>query len=254
MKLSEGMNHPEIIAPKERIILALDVDNAFQALQIVQKLNGHVGAFKVGLELVNAAGIGILEKLRDAGADRIFYDCKLHDIPNTVGGAMKAIARHGLWMTNLHASGGKRMIAAAVKALNESSLEAGVAPPILLGVTLLTSLTEEELHTELLVPQGASDYVVSMAKLVQEAGGNGVVSSPHEIEAVRAVCGPGFKIVTPGVRPKGVDAGDQRRTMTPREAVARGADYLVIGRAISGAEDPVAATSAIAQEIASALL
>ena len=251
--MSDGSNPELNVDPRERIILALDVDNAFKAIQIVGKLVGQVGAFKVGLELVNAAGIGILEKLKDAGADRIFYDCKVHDIPNTVAGAMRSIARHGLWMTNLHASGGSRMISAAAKALTESSLEAGIQPPILLGVTLLTSLTAEELRDEMHVELGTSEYVVAMAKLVQSAGGNGVVASPHEIEAVRAACGSSFKIVTPGVRPKGVDAGDQRRTMTPGEAVALGADYLVIGRAITAAPDPIAATAAIAEEIASAI-
>jgi orotidine-5'-phosphate decarboxylase len=234
---------------RERLILALDVDNAFEAIRMVRQLSGHVGAFKVGLELVNAAGIGVLEKLRESGASRLFYDCKLHDIPNTVAGAMRAIGRQDLWMVNVHAAGGSRMIADAARALADSAGEAGLTPPILLGVTLLTSISQDELHNELHCRLTTTDYVVAMARLAQEAGGQGVVASPHEIEVVREACGDGFLIVTPGVRPVGVDAGDQRRTMTPGEAVRRGADYLVIGRAVTAADDPVAAAERIVAEI-----
>lgn len=238
--------------PRERIILAVDVDSAERAVRMVEQLRDDVGAFKVGLELVNAAGIGVFERLKQAGAQRIFYDCKLHDIPNTVAGAMRAIARHGLWMTNLHACGGGRMIAAAASALTESSAEAGIAPPILLGVALLTSLSDEELAAELHVPLSTKDYVAAMARLAQASGANGVVASPHEIEVVRKACGPDFVIVTPGVRPAGVESGDQRRVMTPGEAVRRGAHYLVIGRAITGAEKPAEAARRIAEEIETA--
>jgi orotidine-5'-phosphate decarboxylase len=236
--------------PKERLILALDVDNAFEAIKLVRQLSDHVGAYKVGLELVNSAGIGIFEKLRESGASRIFYDCKLHDIPNTVAGAMRAIARHDLWMVNLHACGGSRMICDAARALADSAGEAGLKPPLLLGVTLLTSLSEDELKDELHVRLDAEDYVTAMARLVQSSGGQGVVASPLEIEAVRDACGDDFLIVTPGVRPAGVAAGDQRRTMTPGEAIRRGADYLVIGRAVTAADDPVAAAERIVAEVA----
>lgn len=238
--------------PKERIIVAVDVDSAERAVRMVEALRGEVGAFKVGLELVNAAGLDIFDKLTAAGAERIFYDCKVHDIPNTVAGAMRAIGRRGLWMTNLHASGGGRMIAAAANALKESASAAGVEPPILLGVTLLTSLSEEELAVELHVPLAPKDYVASLARLVKASGGDGVVASPHEIEVVRAACGPDFLIVTPGVRPAGSDAGDQRRVLTPGEAVRRGADYLVLGRAITAAENQRDAARRIAEEIATA--
>jgi orotidine-5'-phosphate decarboxylase len=234
---------------KERLILALDVDTADEGVRLAEVLGAHVGAFKVGLELVNSAGIGILSRLKAAGASRLFYDCKVHDIPNTVAGAMRAIARQEVWMTNLHASGGARMIRAASDALCETSAMLGVAPPILLGVTLLTSLSETELRDELRVPLTPQEYVVAMARQVQTSGGNGVVASPQEIEAVREACGKGFLIVTPGVRPAGVDSGDQRRTMTPGEAVRRGADYLVIGRAVTAAADPVAAAERILEEI-----
>lgn len=235
--------------PRDRIIVAVDVDSAEKAVRLVEALRADVGAFKVGLELVNAAGLDIFDQLAAAGAGRIFYDCKVHDIPNTVAGAMRAIGRRGLWMTNLHASGGGRMIAAAASALKDGAAAAGVSPPLLLGVTLLTSISEEELGAELHVPLEPKEYVARMARLVQASGGDGVVASPHEIEVVREACGPDFLIVTPGVRPAGADAGDQRRVMTPGEAVRRGADYIVVGRAITGATNPADAARRIADEI-----
>jgi orotidine-5'-phosphate decarboxylase len=238
--------------PRERLILALDVDNAFEAIRLTRQLSGYVGAFKVGLELVNNAGIGVLEKLKDSGASRIFYDCKLHDIPNTVAGAMRAIGRQDLWMVNVHAAGGSRMIADAARALADSAGDAGLKPPILLGVTLLTSISQDELHDELHSRLSTTEYVEAMARLVHSSGGQGVVASPHEIEVIRAACGDDFLIVTPGVRPAGVASGDQRRTMTPGEAVRLGADYLVVGRAITAAADPVAAAEAIVAEVAAA--
>jgi len=231
--------------PRDRLILPLDVDNADSALRLVETLNPHVGAFKVGLELVNAAGTAIFQQLRDAGAERIFYDAKFHDIPNTVAGAARAAARHGLWMINVHAAGGSRMICAAATALRES----GSIPPMLIGVTLLTSIAPDEMRDELQIPLKPTDYVASLASMVKESGGQGVVASPHEIESVRESCGPDFVIVSPGVRPKGADSGDQRRTMTPGEAVRLGADYLVIGRPITAAPNPVESVSRILNEI-----
>ena len=237
------------LEPRERLILALDVQTADEAIRLAESLQPYVGAFKVGLELVHVAGLSIFEKLRSVGVTRIFYDCKLHDIPNTVGGAMRSIAGHGLWMTNVHAAGGSRMMRAAAKSLAEGSN--GTAP-ILLGVTVLTSLGAEELNEELCVPMTPEQYVVHLAQLAQLSGTNGVVASPLEIEAIRAACGSEFIIVTPGVRPAGADAGDQRRTMTPGEAVKRGADYLVIGRAVTAAADPISAARAIEDEVAQA--
>lgn len=235
--------------PKERVILALDVESAEQAARLVEQLKDDVGAFKVGLELFHAAGPAVFERLRNAGAARIFYDCKLHDIPNTVAGAMRAIARHNLWMVNVHAAGGARMVHAAATALAETAQHLGVRPPLLLGVTLLTSLSPEELADELRVHLPVVEYVCSLARLTQTAGGQGVVASPWEIEAVREACGPDFLIVTPGVRPAGVDAGDQRRTMTPGEALRRGADMLVVGRAVTTAQNPREAAKRLLGEI-----
>ena len=232
--------------PRERLILALDVESADYALRLVETLNPHVGACKVGLELVNSVGPAIFQQVHDAGAERIFYDAKLHDIPNTVAGGARAAARNGLWMINVHAAGGSRMICAAATALRES----GQDPPLLIGVTLLTSIAPAELKEELRIPLEPAEYVVSLAKLVKESGGQGVVASPHEITAIREACGPDFVIVTPGVRPTGSESADQRRTMTPRQALRLGADYLVIGRPITQAADPVDAAKRILDEIA----
>lgn len=237
----------------EKIILPLDVDNAEAAVALVGKLRGHVGAFKVGLELVNATGPDIFDRLREAGADKLFYDCKLHDIPNTVAGASRCIAKHGLWMMNVHASGGSRMIAAAVSAMREVWFSSGIKPPTLLAVTLLTSISPEELAGELRVPLAPDEYVAALARMACDAGAQGVVASPREIEVIRRECGPGFLIITPGVRPAGSGDSDQRRTMTPGEAMRLGANYLVIGRPITAAPDPAGAADAIAQEIASAI-
>ncbi len=233
----------------ERIIVPLDVPSSSEALDLVGRLKGHVGAFKVGLELVHVAGLGVFDDLRAAGAERIFYDCKLHDIPNTVAGAARAIAGMGVWMFNVHASGGARMVAAARQALTERCAERSHPSPVLLGVTLLTSLSAAELATELRVDLGPRDYVALLARMALANGCDGVVCSPHEIAAVRSRSGPEAIVVTPGVRPLWAEAGDQRRVMTPREAVAAGADYLVIGRPITRATDPAEAADRIAAEI-----
>lgn len=244
----------------ERIIVPLDVPAISEAQNLVRALRGHVGAFKVGLELVHVAGLGVFDQLRAEGADRVFYDCKLHDIPNTVAGAARAIAGMGLWMFNVHAAGGSRMIAAARRAIGErpvdqrSALGSQPTPrlPLLLGVTLLTSLGAEELAAEMRVDVGPRDYVAVLAEMAVTHGCDGVVCSPHEIQDVRARCGSEPIIVTPGVRPSWATTDDQRRVMTPADAVGAGADYLVIGRPITRATDPAAAADRIADEIRNA--
>ena len=234
---------------KDRVIVALDVDNAERAVQLVRFLRGEVGAFKVGLELVNAAGLGVFEEIRAAGASRTFYDCKFHDIPNTVAGAARAAARLGVWMFNVHCSGGVAMMKAAKDAAWQETALLGIEPPKVIGVTVLTSIDQQVLSDEMRVSGTVADQVVHLARLAKEAGLDGVVASPHEIELIRAACGPDFLIITPGVRPAGADAGDQKRVMTPREAIEKGADYLVIGRPITKADDPRAAARAIATEM-----
>jgi len=235
---------------KDKIVLPLDVDSAEKAVELATLLKDDVGAFKVGLELINSAGFGVFDEIRRVGAEQIFYDCKFHDIPNTVAGASRAAAKLGVWMFNVHCAGGFAMMKAAKDAAMETAGRLGKAQPLVIGVTVLTSIDKATLNDDLRVAGTVADQVVHFAKLAREAGLDGVVASPHEIELIRAACGEGFLIVTPGVRPTGADIGDQKRVMTPSEAVSKGADYLVIGRPITGANDPKAAAQAIAEEIA----
>ncbi|MGI6295455.1 MAG: orotidine-5'-phosphate decarboxylase [Armatimonadota bacterium] len=228
------------------IILPLDVDSTEKAVAMVELLKDDVAAFKVGLELINTAGFGVFERIKQAGARQIFYDCKFHDIPNTVAGACRGAAALGVWMINVHCTGGLAMMKAAKEASVEQSARLGVQTPLVIGVTMLTSIDQATLNNEIRVPGTVADEVVHLAKLAKEAGLDGVVASPHEIELIREACGPRFVIVTPGVRPAGADIGDQKRVMPPAEAVAKGADYLVIGRPITKADDPRAAAQAIA--------
>lgn len=234
---------------KDKIVLPLDVGSAEKAVELAKLLRDDVGAFKVGLELINSAGFGVFDEIRRVGAEKIFYDCKFHDIPNTVAGASRAAAKLGVWMFNVHCAGGFAMMKAAKDAAVETAGRLGKAQPLVIGVTVLTSIDQATLNDDLRVAGTVADQVVHFAKLAREAGLDGVVASPHEIELIRAACGEGFLIVTPGVRPAGADIGDQKRVMTPSEAVAKGADYLVIGRPITGADDPKAAAQAIAEEM-----
>ncbi len=238
---------------KDRLICALDVDNAYRALQLVGQLKESVGVFKVGLELVTAAGIQIIEKLRDVGAERIFFDAKLHDIPNTVAGAMRGVVRQEVWGVTVHASGGREMLRAAVASACQEAETSGLPRPRVLAVTLLTSLTREMLKAELRVDIPLTEYVCAMAQMAQEMGCDGVVTSPHEIETIRAaIPDPNFLVITPGVRPLGAEMGDQARVLTPTDAIQRGASLLVIGRPIVAAPDPAAAARQIVAEIAAA--
>lgn len=231
--------------PGERIIVALDVPELDAALDLAERLAPVVGAVKVGLELFNAEGPRALTALAATGA-RVFYDAKLHDIPNTVAGALRAALAWRPWMINVHASGGSAMLRAAAEAAGS----AGEHRPLVIAVTLLTSLSPEQVRDELGVARPASEQVVALARLAQDSGLDGVVASPLEAAAIRAACGPAFVIVTPGVRPAGAALGDQQRAATPRAARAAGADYLVVGRPITAAEDPVAAARMIAEELA----
>lgn len=231
------------LTPRERIIVALDVPTADEALALAERVGEHVGAFKVGLELINAAGFEVLRELNRRG--RVFYDAKFHDIPNTVAGAMRAVGGLGLWMVNVHASGGSAMLRAASDAVAEADPR-----PLVIAVTVLTSIDAATLREELGVDAEPVKQVVRLAKLAQKAGLDGVVASPLEAAAIRQQCGPEFVIVTPGVRPRWAATGDQRRVTTPAEAVANGADYLVIGRPITAADDPAAAARRILEELA----
>lgn len=237
------------MSTKNKIILALDVSSESEAVNLVRELNDYVGAFKVGLELFNSTGPQIFDSLRKAGAEKIFYDCKFHDIPNTVASATRAAVRMGIWMLNVHASGGSAMMRAAVEAAKDEAHRLGVEAPMIIGVTVLTSISAQVLHEELSIPMLLENHVTHLAVLAQSSGLAGVVASPHEIIPVKAACGPEFIVVTPGVRPKWAAANDQVRIMTPGEALKNGADYLVIGRAITAAKDRQKAAELILSEI-----
>jgi orotidine-5'-phosphate decarboxylase len=230
-----------------RILVALDVDSRAKALALADTLRGSVAGFKIGKQLFTAEGPDIVRALTARG-DRVFLDLKFHDIPNTVAGAVTSAAATGAWMVNVHASGGTAMMRAAAAAARAAADKSGGTRPLVIGVTVLTSMNEAGL-AEVGTSRPVLDQVVHLALLAKSAGLDGVVASPQEIAAIRQACGPDFQIVTPGIRPAG-QAGkdDQARTLTPVEAVAEGATYLVIGRPITGAADPRAAAEGIAAE------
>jgi orotidine-5'-phosphate decarboxylase len=230
--------------PQERILVALDVDSVDDALRLTRLLAGKVGGFKVGLELVNAVGFDIFTQLQDAGAERIFYDAKFHDIPNTVAGAVRAAAKRGVWMVNVHASGGTAMLQAAREVAQSAEV-----PPLLIAVTVLTSIDDTTLNQDLRTPGTVAEQVAHLAQVSESAGVDGVVASPQEVALIRQVCQPSFLTVIPGIRPAGVAAHDQKRIATPQAAVEAGADYLVIGRAITQSPDPAHAVATIVHEL-----
>lgn len=226
------------------VIVALDYPDAAPARGFVARLEPGSCRLKVGKELFVAAGPGFVSELVDGGHE-VFLDLKFHDIPNTVAQACKAAARLGVWMTNVHACGGPRMLEAAREALDAASGRR----PLLIAVTVLTSMGDAELQA-IGIHTSAVDQVMRLARLTRESGLDGVVCSAREAAALRQAMGPGFALVTPGIRPAGAEAGDQTRILTPAQALAAGADYLVVGRPITQAADPMAALMAINQEIA----
>ncbi|MGE0361629.1 MAG: orotidine-5'-phosphate decarboxylase [Vicinamibacterales bacterium] len=229
------------------ILVALDVPDAARALALADRLRGAVGGFKIGKQLFTAEGPAIVRTLAERG-DRVFLDLKFHDIPNTVAGAVGAAVATGAWMVNVHCSGGSAMMRAAADAAATAAAKAGMTRPLVIGVTVLTSLDAAAL-AEVGVSRPLMDQVVALARLAQAAGLDGVVASPLETAAIRAACGP-FAIVTPGIRAAAESgADDQARTMSAAEAIRAGATYLVIGRPITGAPDPRAAADLIANQL-----
>ena len=232
-----------------RVILALDVYSVKTAEQAVARLKNHVAAFKIGFELFVAAGPDVVRAVQGMGG-RVFLDLKFHDIPNTAAQAARVAVRMGVDFFDLHASGGRAMMSAVKKAVDEEALAAGAVKPVILGVTVLTSLTEKDLREDLNCRNAPEAQVVSLARLAESCGLGGVVASPREVPAIRSAVGREFVIVTPGVRPSWAGADDQQRVATPAEAVKSGADYLVIGRPILKAADPVEAAIRINEELA----
>jgi orotidine-5'-phosphate decarboxylase len=236
--------------PKERIILALDINDPGEALNLVERFKEHIEIFKVGSELFTAAGPGIIEEIHLRGK-RVFLDMKYHDIPTTVQKTALTVARLGVFMFNIHTMGGLEMMKRTAQALAEFSLKKNIQRPRVLGVTVLTSIGQNILRDELGIDRSINSYVKYLARLALKAGLDGVVISPQEVEIIRADCGRGFLIVTPGIRPLWSQPDDQRRTMTPREAIIKGADYIILGRAIMSQPDPINALKRIEKEIAS---
>ncbi len=230
---------------KNKIIFALDVDKLSEIDRWAELLADKVGMFKVGKELFTSAGPAAVEAVKRHGGE-VFLDLKYHDIPNTVAQAMLAAGRLGVKLANLHALGGPEMMEQAATAVRKQFTDAG--RPRLLAVTILTSSTQETLQA-VGIALPVEQMVVRLARLAKQSGMDGVVASPLEIQAIRAACGPDFLIVTPGVRPAFAAVDDQKRIMTPAEAVKAGADYLVIGRPIAKAVDPVQAADLIVDEI-----
>jgi len=237
--------------PKERLIVALDVEGLAQAESLLDRLQGVVGTYKIGSQLFTASGPAAVELLQKRGCS-VFLDLKFHDIPNTVAGAVREAARLGVSMLNVHASGGTAMLKAAAEAAREAAREFNIAKPLCLAVTVLTSLDRALLQRELGVAVSVEGHVLHLAGLAKAAGLDGSVCSPQEIRTVRNALGREWIIVTPGVRPTGSGADDQVRVATPEAAISAGADYLVVGRPITGAPEPAAAAIAILKAMARA--
>jgi len=233
-----------------RLIVALDVATLREAADLGRRLAPHVAAVKIGSQLFTAEGPRAVVAMRELDL-RVFLDLKFHDIPNTVAGAVAAACSLGVWMVNVHGSGGPAMLQAAARAA-AAAADGGsgvTGRPLVLGVTVLTSLDEATFRETLGTTRTLGEQVQHLARECRAAGLDGVVASPHEITDIRQACGPNFLIVTPGVRPAEADRGDQRRVMTPEEAIRAGADYVVVGRPILAAKAPAEAARRIAEEL-----
>lgn len=234
----------------DKLLVALDVESAARALHLATELGGVVGGVKVGSRLFTLEGPALVRRLVEAG-HRVFLDLKFHDIPNQVSQAVEAAVQTGAWMINVHASGGVPMMQAAARSGRDTAARLGRPAPVLIAVTVLTSMDEPTLR-RMGVERPMPDHVLALARLTREAGLDGVVASPQETAAIRQACGPDFAIVTPGIR--GASAGaqqdDQARTMSPGGAVRAGASFIVVGRPIVAAPDPRAAAEAIVRELA----
>jgi orotidine-5'-phosphate decarboxylase len=232
----------------DKLFVALDVDSAQEALDLVDKLYAYIQMFKIGSKLFTAAGPDLVREIvaRDA---KVFLDLKFHDIPNTVAAAAVEAARLGVFLFTVHAAGGKKMMSRAIEAASEAAVKSGKRRPLIVGVTVLTS-ADQALLQDTGVARSLDEQVAGLAQLADTAGLDGVVASPHEVRLIRTtIRRPDFLIVTPGVRPTGGSADDQSRVMTPAEAVKAGADFLVVGRSIITAADPVASTRQILEQI-----
>jgi len=237
--------------PNDKLILALDVPEHNYAVELVDKFKDYISIFKVGLELFTVSGPSIIDDIHNRGRN-VFLDLKFHDIPNTVSRAGIAAARLGVFMFNVHASGGFEMMRKCRDEVVNICLKENLNRPRMLGVTVLTSMSKEVLRDEIGIQHSLNTHVRHLAGLALKAGLDGVVASGHEAALVRSHCGRGFLIVTPGIRTSWTPPDDQMRTMTPRQAIREGADYIVMGRAILNQGDPIKSIETITSEIAAA--
>ncbi|MFQ5681650.1 MAG: orotidine-5'-phosphate decarboxylase [Candidatus Binatia bacterium] len=232
---------------RERLILALDLDDLERMKSLVSRLAGKVGMFKVGKQLFTCAGPSAVRLIQDMGGE-VFLDLKFHDIPTTVAKAAIEATRLGVKMFNVHASGSLEMMRLTVREVRRVCRQEALRRPIMLAVTVLTSLNKSDLE-KVGVDREVADQVARLATLSREAGMDGVVAAPHEVAGIRASCGHRFIIVSPGIRPSKKKRDDQKRVMTPREAIRAGVDYIVVGRSILEAKDPLRAAQAMVSEM-----
>ncbi len=237
---------------RDRIILALDVDDLDEAKKLVIELKDYVGYFKVGLQLFTSCGLMAIKMITDNGA-KVYCDLKFHDIPNTVSHACSNLIKHNVDFFNLHLQGGSKMITQAVKTSKETARSLDIESPTILGVSLLSSFGQRTLTEELCVGKQIEDYIMSLAKIAKEGGLNGIVAGASEAKKIRQELGEDFIILCPATRPTWAAVNDQVRVDTPTEAIKAGVSYLVIGRPITAADDKVAAAKLIIDEINSAL-
>lgn len=243
------MQSPSAVrSAKDRLIVALDVPDVDEAKRLAEQLAEHVGMFKIGLELYAKHGPALFDAISEYGRP-IFFDCKFHDIPNTVARASRQLIGKGIYMFNVHASGGATMMKTTAAAVREQAAAAGVEPPKMLAVTLLTSISDSVLNGELNWKMTADRLVERLARLASDCGMDGVVASPLEAEKIRNACGKQFLIVTPGVRPDWADKDDQARSATPAQALKNGADYIVVGRPITAGKNPADSARFIVDEM-----
>lgn len=248
MTMKSNITETSKSSMKDRLIVALDMESPEGALALVRALKKSVSTFKVGSQLFTKAGPGIVRKIHGLGG-RVFLDLKYHDIPSTVAKSGIEAARLGVFMFNVHVSGGGTMMKQCMQMVSESCGREGITRPVIIGVTVLTSICEETLRDDIGVSRTIPEQVVHLAMLAKQDGLDGVVASAQEIRGIRDACGQDFLIVTPGIRPSGSAADDQSRIASPAWAVKEGADYLVVGRPITGAPDPLKAVQEILDEM-----
>jgi len=233
---------------REKLIVALDVPNLASALDLLEKLEGEVKYFKIGLQLFTGEGPEIVRQLTQRGG-QVFLDLKFHDIPNTVMEAGERAAHLGVYMYNVHAAGGLEMMKKTKERTVQVANKLGIPQPRVIAVTVLTSMNQVTLNQEVGIERSVEEQVVAWAKLAQSAGLDGVVASPQEVKAIRQACGSDFLLVTPGIRPIWAAANDQKRIMTPQDAIKSGSDFIVVGRPITGAQDPREAAKRVLEEM-----